>query len=113
LRLVSLLVLAAVAPGIQGEMVESVDQDGVIHYRSTPVDRQVIMYATAKCGYCRRVRAYFASREIEYTEYDIEQSATRRAEFHRLGGRGTPLIVIDGVVIHGYNPRAITRALDR
>jgi hypothetical protein len=32
-------------------------------------------------------------------------------EFRRLGGRGTPLIVIDGRKIHGFNTRAIEAAL--
>ena len=69
------------------------------------------MYAVPDCGYCRKARQYFSSHGIDYVEYDIRKSSKRMKEFRRLGGRGTPLILIDGRKIQGFNKRAIEAAL--
>ena len=69
------------------------------------------MYAVPDCGYCRKARQYFSSHAIDYVEYDISKSSRRMKEFRRLGGRGTPLILIDGRKIQGFNTRAIEAAL--
>ncbi|MCH2191448.1 MAG: glutaredoxin family protein [Gammaproteobacteria bacterium] len=68
---------------------------------------QVILYATTWCGYCKKVRQLMKKNRIPFTEYDIEKSPEGYAEFKELGGRGVPLMVIDGEVIRGYNPSAI------
>ena len=71
----------------------------------------VILYATQWCGYCQKTRELFAKNNIEYTEYDVEKSAAANREFKQLGGRGVPLVVVNGKIFRGYNPRGIMKAL--
>ena len=71
------------------------------------------MYGVPDCGYCRQARAYFADQGIDYVEYNINKSSKRLREFRRLGGRGTPLIRVDGKTIQGFNRQAIEAALNQ
>ena len=72
---------------------------------------EIRLYATDWCGYCKRARAFFAANGIRYTEYDIEKSTEARREHQQLGGRGVPLIVVDGEVVHGFNEGALRQLL--
>ncbi|MDP3010703.1 MAG: DUF4124 domain-containing protein [Methylococcales bacterium] len=37
---------------------------------ATAAVKQVKMYATSWCGYCKKARAYFAANNIPYSEYN-------------------------------------------
>lgn len=74
---------------------------------------EVVMYATAWCGYCRKTREFLSERGVPYVEQDIERSAEARRRYQALNGRGVPLLVIRGTVVQGYSPKAILAALGR
>ena len=71
----------------------------------------VVMYATASCPYCAKVRTLFASQGVKYTEYGIDTSEAANAEFVAKGGIGVPLLYIGARRIDGYREEAITEAL--
>jgi glutaredoxin len=73
----------------------------------------VVMYATSWCPYCAQARAYFGRKGITYTEYDIEKSATAKAEFRRLGGRGVPLILVGREKMSGFSEQGMDALLAR
>ena len=68
---------------------------------------ETILYATSWCGYCKKTRELLREHNIPYTEYDIEKSAKGEREYRALDGNGVPLMVINGEVVRGYNPRKI------
>jgi mycoredoxin len=68
---------------------------------------KVIIYGTAWCGYCTQARNLLNKNAIAFYEYDIEKSRIGREQFQRLGGNGTPLLLINGEVVKGYNPARI------
>lgn len=72
---------------------------------------KAILYATDWCGYCKKTRALLKEKNIEYVEYDIEKSEEGAEQHKRLGGRGVPVLLINGEVIHGYNPGGILEAI--
>jgi glutaredoxin len=73
---------------------------------------EVVMYATSWCGYCAKTRQFLRTRGIPFVERDIEGSAEARREYQALNGRGVPLLVIRGtMIVHGYSPKEILRAL--
>ncbi len=72
---------------------------------------RVTMYATDWCGYCKQTRRFLDSKGIPYTEYDIEQSVEGRKAYETLGGRGIPLIDVNGTLIRGFSPDEILAAL--
>lgn len=74
---------------------------------------EVVLYATSWCGYCEKTRKFLRARQVPFAEHDIERSAAARREYELLNGRGVPLLVIRGKVVHGYSPQAILAALQR
>ncbi|WP_397449661.1 glutaredoxin family protein [Pseudomonas sp. NA-150] len=72
---------------------------------------KVTLYATDWCGYCKQTRRFLDSKGIPYTEFDIEKSAEGRKAYEALGGRGIPMIVVNGTLIRGFSPEEILAAL--
>ena len=56
--------------------------------------RQVIMYSTVWCGFCKQAKAYFKQKGIAFAERDIEKSPQAKQEYQSLGGGGVPLILV-------------------
>ncbi len=51
---------------------------------------------------------------VDFVEYNIDKDKGRRDELKQKTGRtSVPVIDIEGTLIRGYNPEAITAALDR
>ena len=71
------------------------------------VDDQVILYATSWCGYCAKARKLLKDNRITYIEYDIEKSQEAHDQYRSLGGRGVPVLLINGEVVKGYRPEKI------
>jgi len=72
---------------------------------------KVVMYATEWCGYCKQTRRFLDSKGIPFQEYDIEKSDEGRKAYEALGGRGIPLIDVNGTIIRGFAPDDILAAL--
>lgn len=75
-------------------------------------DGEVILYATSWCGYCAKARKFLNKHDIAFYEYDIEKSTEGRAQYDSLGGRGVPMLLVNGTVIKGYNQAKIIEALN-
>lgn len=72
---------------------------------------KVVMYATEWCGYCKQTRRFLDSKGIPFKEYDIEKSEEGRKAYEALGGRGIPLLDVNGTLIRGFAPDEILAAL--
>jgi glutaredoxin-like YruB-family protein len=72
---------------------------------------RVTLYATDWCGYCKQTRRFLDSKGIPYTEFDIEKDPAARKAYEALGGRGIPLIDVNGTLIRGFSPDDILAAL--
>jgi glutaredoxin len=77
-------------------------------------DVNVIMYMTSWCPYCRKAREFINSTGVSLTEYDIDKDKTKSREVSdKIGGKGVPVIDIEGIMIRGYVPGAIREAIER
>lgn len=72
---------------------------------------KVTLYATDWCGYCKQTRRFLDSQGIRYSEFDIEKDAAGRKAYEALGGRGIPLIDVNGTLIRGFSEEQILAAL--
>jgi ribosomal protein S18 acetylase RimI-like enzyme/glutaredoxin len=66
-------------------------------------ERNIIVYSIAHCPMCAAVKEYLKGRGIEFTERDVEEDPEARAEFDEFGFRGTPLTVVDGEPVLGFD----------
>ena len=72
---------------------------------------QIVMYVMPGCGYCRQARAYLQQRGLAWSEKDITASADANSEFQQKGGVGTPLILVDGSAVQGFNAARMDEVL--
>lgn len=71
--------------------------------RSSGRSREVEMFSTSWCGYCKKARRYFQSSGIAFVEYDIESDARAKDRYDALGGKGVPLIRVGTKLMNGFS----------
>ena len=72
---------------------------------------EIVMFGTRSCRYCYLAKEFFAKHNLPYIEHDIEISDKHRELFYMMGGRGTPLLIVNGQIIHGFEESLIRDAL--
>ncbi|WNW13564.1 glutaredoxin family protein [Pseudomonas sp. DTU_2021_1001937_2_SI_NGA_ILE_001] len=72
---------------------------------------RVVMYSTSWCGYCKQTRRWLDSKGIAYRDYDIETSQEGRQAYEALGGRGIPLLDVNGRLLRDFSPEQVENAL--
>ena len=111
------------AANSNGEIYEWVDANGKKHYTDRPtkaalegqgqsleaVSVKTNTYEGVEVSYCRKARQYFAREGIAYTEYDIEKDAAANARHKAMGGRGVPVILVDGRKMNGFSEAGFAR----
>jgi glutaredoxin 3 len=61
--------------------------------------------------FCDQAKEYLSQKGIKFQERDIAQDPSALAELKKLGYMTTPVIVIDGSVIVGFDADKIDQAL--
>ncbi len=61
--------------------------------------------------FCQRTKEYLSQKQIEYEERDVTKDPTAIQELQRIGFMTTPVIVIDGSTIVGFDTAKIDAAL--
>lgn len=80
-----------------------VTYDDIDFYQKSEIDKQVVMYATSWCGYCKKARNYFKKNSISYVEYDIEKDSHAKRRYDALGGKGVPVILVGQKRMNGFS----------
>jgi glutaredoxin len=68
------------------------------------------VYTQSGCEPCERTKQYLQDKKVYFKEYDIKDKGNYLS-FRALGGACTPLIVINGKRIVGFNLEEIEKAL--
>ncbi|MHC3826424.1 glutaredoxin family protein [Pseudomonas sp. G3-19] len=110
LKKVALVLLVVVIYQNWGK-IERVFNPSQLVSEQTRAQARVVLYATDWCGYCKQTRRFLDSKGIPFKEFDIEKDAEARKAYEALGGRGIPLIDVNGTLIRGFDPDEILAAL--
>jgi len=65
--------------------------------------KKVIIFSATYCPNCLNAKEYLSSKNIPFLEFDIEKSAAARMYFDKLGGRGTPFLLVNNHPIQGFS----------
>jgi len=65
--------------------------------------KKVIMFSATYCPNCLNAKQFLSAQNIPFMEFDIEKSAAARSYFDKLGGRGTPFLLVNNHPIQGFN----------
>lgn len=75
-------------------------------------DHEVDLYTARWCSACKSAKNFFTSRNIRFTEYDVETDREAAQRMKQLTpARGVPFAVVNGRSIIGYAPREYEAAL--
>ena len=74
-----------------------------------PGDIQMI--ASVTCVYCAQARAWFNANHVPFSECEIERDARCAAAYNALMAPGTPVLVVRGQRLLGFNAQAVADAL--
>lgn len=82
-----------------------------VSYDTSKVDtgKKVVMYSTEWCGYCKKARRYFVSKDIPFTEYDVEKNAKARKQYKAMGARGVPVILVGKQRMNGFSEKGFEK----
>lgn len=61
--------------------------------------------------FCAKVKQFLLQRKVEYTEKNIVTDETALAELEKLGYMTTPVTVVDGEVVVGFDRAKLERLL--
>ena len=75
------------------------------------LEHTVVLFSQGYCEYSEMVRLHLESRKQKYTERDVDIDPDARDEMMKLGGTATPVTVIDGEVVIGFDDAAIDELL--
>ena len=74
--------------------------------------KNITVYSTPTCVYCKMAKDYFTSKGLTYSEYNVAEDNTKLDEMVQKSGQmGVPVIDIDGKVFVGFNKKEIETAL--
>ncbi len=73
---------------------------------------KVEVFVTSWCPYCTKLQKFLKAKGIRYTAYDIETDTSARKRYNELGVRGVPVTRIGSLIIQGYNPDAVLKAIE-
>ena len=71
--------------------------------------KKVIMFSATYCPNCLNAKQFLSAQGIPFMEFDIEKSAAARNYFDKLGGRGTPFLLVNNHPIQGFNQATFWR----
>jgi glutaredoxin 3 len=61
--------------------------------------------------FCAKVKEFLSQRKVEYTDRNIVADETALAELEKLGYMTTPVTVIDGEVVVGFDRAKLEKLL--
>jgi glutaredoxin len=67
---------------------------------------ELVLFTTSWCGYCKKAKAYLASKGVSYKEIDIESNAGANSYAQAGGQRGVPLLFKSGQRVLGFSANA-------
>jgi glutaredoxin-like protein NrdH len=73
--------------------------------------RQIVVYSTPGCAACDRVKELLARQGVAFTVRDIVEDEQALSELSQLGVLSTPVTLIDGQIVLGFNRRKIEQLL--
>ncbi|MGH9857967.1 MAG: glutaredoxin family protein [Acidobacteriota bacterium] len=75
--------------------------------------KNVTIYTTPTCGWCRAAKDFFAQHNVTYTEKDVVVDEAARAEMLQKSNQlGVPVIDIDGDIVIGFNQPRLAELLE-
>lgn len=74
--------------------------------------KQVIMFTTQTCGYCKIAKNFLAQNNIHYIEKDVNKDIQARNEMAKRNISGVPTFLIGDEIVVGFDKEKILKLVD-
>ena len=72
------------------------------------------IYTTATCPWCQKTKQWLKQNKIKYREKNVAKNQQAREEMVKKSGQqGVPVLDINGIIIVGFDPEMIKKALKK
>jgi glutaredoxin 3 len=76
------------------------------------VEKNVVVYSTPGCPYCKMVKEYLSQKGLTFTEHDLSKDINKAREMvEKTGQMGVPVVLIDENIVIGFNKTKIDELL--
>jgi len=76
------------------------------------MEKNVTIYSTPTCHFCKMAKDFFAEKNVPFTNFDVSVDAAKREEMIQMTGQlGVPVIVIDGDTMVGFDREKLATKL--
>ncbi|MFA5997746.1 MAG: Uxx-star family glutaredoxin-like (seleno)protein [Candidatus Paceibacterota bacterium] len=66
--------------------------------------KEVTIYTTPTCGYCKMAKEFFADNNVQFKEHDVAADLEMRKEMiEKSGQMGVPVIFVDNEMTVGFD----------
>ena len=74
--------------------------------------KNVTIYTTPTCSYCKAAKAFFKEHDVAYTEYDVAADREKAQEMmNKSGQMGVPVIFVDNQMTVGFDEERLKSLL--
>ncbi len=101
-------IISILAEGLGEQALTSIERQVMQNHFYEGGEPMVVMYGTSWCNGCKKMRNYFESNNIDYTEFDAEGSG--RQAYNVLTAPGYPLMYVGYRRIDGINMKKLEQA---
>jgi glutaredoxin len=75
--------------------------------------KEIVVYTQPGCSACERQKEFLASKGVTYELRDISKNREHLDELITLGFNATPVTLVDGEAVAGFNPKKLEELLSR
>ena len=71
------------------------------------------MYSTPTCHYCNMAKDFFDEHKVKYEVFNVQTDLAKRKEMmDKSGQMGVPVILVDDVVVNGFDEDKLRELLE-
>ena len=76
------------------------------------MNKNVIIYSTPTCVYCKMAKEFLTEHKIPFVDYDLSRDIEKRDEVvKKTGQMAVPIIDIDGEIVIGFDRTKLSQLL--
>lgn len=74
--------------------------------------KNVTIYSTPTCGYCKAAKAFLTEHNVAFTDYDVAADRAKAQEMMQKSGQmAVPVIFVDNDMIIGFDQTKLSQLL--
>ncbi len=74
--------------------------------------KNVTIYSTPSCTYCKMAKGFFEENNVKFTDHNVAEDAEKRQEMiDKSGQMGVPVIFVDEEMIVGFDKEKLSEML--